>query len=713
MASIIPGYEYDIFISYRQKDNKYDGWVTEFVTNLRKELEATFKEEISIYFDENPSDGILETHDVDKSLEGKLKCLIFIPIISQTYCDPKSFAWQNEFIAFNRSAGNDSIGDRVRLSNGNVTGRILPVKIHDLDLTDKTLLENELGGIIRSIDFIFKSPGVNRPLKRDDSRSENLNHTYYRDQINKVANAIKEIVSALKYNGQGQKDLIIPKNTSAPAKISRRVKLTGSVILIAMLVISGYFLVPSFAKSSDDDLEKSIAVLPFEVYSQDPRQEYLGYEFADVIITALGQIKDLIVIGKESSFQFKGKNTDLREIGQKLNVSTLLSGSVQVSGNKLRIAVKLINVKDGSNIWTKEFKPQYTMENLFAIHDEITLILVEKFKISAVENPSAITKPPTKSSEAYEMVTMGNYFLRQGPAGGSKALELFQDAIKIDSVYADAYLGLSMGYFFSGQQIKMKEALDKAHILNVNEVQYHKGLIAYYFVYEWNWEEVRKEYEKWLSINSPGHIAYAWYLAACKGKFKEAIDEMEVLLKDDPLYTDGLRNISTLCILNKQYDKAERNLMKIIDTDPNYAAAYERMGYNYYCQGKYEEAIENFKKSYILSGNLSSKLEIVIALAHSGKKDEAKKLFEEFQTENKSLKQKDFVIGTGIGAGYATSMAMVYFSFGEPDEAFIWLNKAYENREGAMIGLKIDPIYDPFRNDPRFIKIYKKMNFPE
>ena len=125
------------------------------LTTFRKELEATFKEEISIYFDENPSDGILETYDVDKSLEGKLKSLIFIPIISQTYCDPKSFAWQNEFIAFNRSAENDSIGSRVKLSNGNVTGRILPVKIHDLDTADKTLLEKELGGIFRSSRFYF------------------------------------------------------------------------------------------------------------------------------------------------------------------------------------------------------------------------------------------------------------------------------------------------------------------------------------------------------------------------------------------------------------------------------------------------------------------------------------------------------------------------------------------------------------------------------
>jgi hypothetical protein len=129
MASLIPGYEYDIFISYRQKDNKYDGWVTEFVDHLKKELEATFKEEVSVYFDINPTDGLLETDSVDKSLEDKLKCLIFMPIISRTYCDPKSFAWQPEFCAFNKLAKEDKFGRDIKLSSGNVASRILPVQI--------------------------------------------------------------------------------------------------------------------------------------------------------------------------------------------------------------------------------------------------------------------------------------------------------------------------------------------------------------------------------------------------------------------------------------------------------------------------------------------------------------------------------------------------------------------------------------------------------
>src|ERR1035437_1263184 len=137
MASIIPGYECDIFISYRQKDNKYDGWVTEFVDNLKKELGATFKEEVSVYFDINPNDGLLETHDVDASLKEKLKCLVFIPIISQTYCDSKSFAWQHEFVAFNKMAKEDQFGRDIKLAGGNVASRILPIKINDLDLEDK------------------------------------------------------------------------------------------------------------------------------------------------------------------------------------------------------------------------------------------------------------------------------------------------------------------------------------------------------------------------------------------------------------------------------------------------------------------------------------------------------------------------------------------------------------------------------------------------
>src|SRR6187402_1675549 len=159
MPSLIPGYECDVFVSYRQKDNKGDHWVTEFVNSLRTELESTFKEDISIYFDCNPTDGLLETHDVDASLEKKLRCLIFIPVISQTYCDTRTFAWQHEFLAFKQNASQDAFGLKIKLANGNVASRILPICIHDLDAGDKRLLEAELGGPARGVEFIFRSAG--------------------------------------------------------------------------------------------------------------------------------------------------------------------------------------------------------------------------------------------------------------------------------------------------------------------------------------------------------------------------------------------------------------------------------------------------------------------------------------------------------------------------------------------------------------------------
>ena len=197
VASIFPDYEYDIFISYRHNDN-LDGWVTDFVRNLEKELKGTIKVPVSVYFDTSPHDSLLETYNVDKSLEKKLRCLIFIPVLSHTYCDPKSFAWQNEFCSFNKLAKDDQIGLDINLSNGNVTGRILPIKIHDLDRQDEELFEKELGEVLRAIEFIYRASGVNRPLKPNDERAENFNHTYYPDQINKVANAIKEILSGIK-----------------------------------------------------------------------------------------------------------------------------------------------------------------------------------------------------------------------------------------------------------------------------------------------------------------------------------------------------------------------------------------------------------------------------------------------------------------------------------------------------------------------------------
>ena len=197
MPSILPDYEYDIFISYRQNDNKRDKWVTNFVQALKDELEATLKNPVSIYFDENPHDGLLETHQVGPSLDKKLKCLVFIPIVSQTYCDTSSFAWEHEFLPFNKMAREDELGMNVTLKNGNVASRVLPIQIHELDSEDQLTIENELEGPLRSIKFIHQAAGINRPLSKEDDRLRESGKILYSDQINKVANALKEIGNSI------------------------------------------------------------------------------------------------------------------------------------------------------------------------------------------------------------------------------------------------------------------------------------------------------------------------------------------------------------------------------------------------------------------------------------------------------------------------------------------------------------------------------------
>ncbi|MBA4056811.1 MAG: hypothetical protein C0490_19005, partial [Marivirga sp.] len=286
----------------RQKDNKYDGWVTEFVANLRKELEATFKEDVSIYFDENPHDGLLETHNVGKSLEGKLKSLILIPIISQTYCDPKSFAWQHEFMAFNQIASSDKFGRTVRLANGNMAERILPVKIHDVDPEDTQLYESATHEVLRSVDFIYRLPGVNRQLRaRDDEQIKNPNQILYRDQVNKVAHAIKDLITGLKKlerNDLSQPEIKKIPSTPNPivteTKTNKKIKSEINVrhkrlvlwtLPVAGLCIAAFLFVPKWRdrKRAETELLPEIKKLVDENFRPPTRAYDLALEVEKII----------------------------------------------------------------------------------------------------------------------------------------------------------------------------------------------------------------------------------------------------------------------------------------------------------------------------------------------------------------------------------------------------------------------------------------------
>jgi TolB-like protein/Flp pilus assembly protein TadD len=683
MSSIIEGYNYDIFISYRQNDNKYDGWVTEFVDNLNKELEANIKDKISVYFDINPIDGLLETHSVDRSLEEKLKCLIFVPIISRTYCDPKSFAWQHEFCAFNKLAKEDRFGRDIRLASGNVASRILPIKIHDLDPEDKALLENELGGVMRCIEFIYKSAGVNRPLRaNEDHPQDNLNKTYYRDQINKVANAVKEIIYRLKNFGK-------------------------SISLIPTIE-------SNIIETTSNRSFNSIAVLPFQDMSPQRDQEYFCDGITEEIINTLTHVGNLKVIARTSCFVFKGKYEDIREIGRKLDVETLLEGSVRKAGNKLRITAQLIQVADGSHLWSERYDRD--LEDIFAVQDEISLAIVDNLKIKLLgDEKTAIMKHHTDNLEAYNLYLKGRYYWNKRTKDDlRKSINYFEESINIDIAFALAYAGLADSYIVLGEWWyyppnevfpKAKKAAMKAVELDYELAEAHNAMGAIKRDYEWDWFAAEKEYLKAIELNPNYPTAYQWYseYLSIMGRHDEAIENIIHAQELNPLspilYTLG----GYLIYHNaKQYDQAISQCQKALEIDSNYIFAYNALARNYIAKKMYEEAITAVKKTAFLSdgGSLSNTL-LAQAYALSGKRNEAEVVLNMLVENSNKIYTSE------------TMIAIIYIALNMKDKALEWLEKAYLNRNFGLIYLNESPTFDNLRTEPKFQTLIKKMGLSE
>jgi tetratricopeptide (TPR) repeat protein len=474
MSSIIEGYNYDIFISYRQKDNKGDRWVSGFVEALKTELESTFKEEISVYFDINPHDGLLETHDVDASLKDKLKCLVFIPIISRTYCDPKSFAWENEFKAFVELASKDQFGLKIKIPNGNVASRVLPVRIHDLDFADIKECESVLGGILRGIEFIYKEPGVNKPLNPNDNEKKNVNNTNYKIQINKTANAIKEILTGLQTGAVGSgsektrfneaaneiKAEKSSKELKKPVKL-KLIKLMSGFLITAILVMAAILAYPKIfqhdklenLRSSDGRI--SVAVMPFQNLTNDTTWNVWQDGIQNNLITSLSNSTELKVRQIESIsglLQSKGLTNYVSitpsvasKISQKLDANVFIYGSIQQAGITIRLNAQLVDSKTGEAL--KSFQINGKGENILPLIDTFSIMIKDFLIFSKLKKElSGDYKDvsTTDSPEAFRYFIYGrnqlikyNYFA---------ARNWLYQAIAIDSNFIDAINMLAISY---------------------------------------------------------------------------------------------------------------------------------------------------------------------------------------------------------------------------------------------------------------------------
>jgi tetratricopeptide (TPR) repeat protein len=603
MPAIIPGFEYDIFISYRQKDNKGEKWVAEFVEALTTELDATFKDDIAIYFDENPHHGLLEVHDVDDSLRDKLRCLVFIPIISQTYCDPRSFAWRCEFMEFKRLASSDKFGLKVRVANGNVISRILPVRIHELDAADRQLVENEIGPM-RSIDFIFRSAGVNRPLRLKDDELALPRQVLYRDQINKLANAIKEVIQGLKHGGQ--------------EGVEQKSQLLTH---------------PFFKDIGQLPKTNSLAVLSFTNETGDPSLEYLPVAISELIGNKLSSLKDLKMPSKAFFSQLKKGDLEVYALAKKMSVDLLLEGKLLMRKGNTILQVTMNNPAESSVVWKEDFDiKDYSPGKL---PGAVILPVLNSLEIKPRGNEKKlIDQTPACRDDVFHEFLKGKYLLKQGGDALLKSLELFQKVVKSEPGFPSGHAALASNLILLAYLKKQpyaetiaqaKAAAFKALELDPSLPEGYHALAFICMSYEWNWQEAESVFKKIYSVNpmSPrSSVQYTLGLAKIKSILEEAESESIVTV---PYF------LPAFALLHLgMFEEALRSSLEALEKEPDSFMAHRAAGLSYLGLEKYDQATKSLETALRLSNQHSAiLLELMGACLQAGKRDEAKSILEE------------------------------------------------------------------------------------
>ena len=618
MPSTFPNYSYDIFISYRQKDNRSDQWVTQFVQALKEELDATFKEDISVYFDENPHDGLHDTHDVDDSLKEKVKCLIFIPIVSRTYCDPKSFAWQKEFLPFLDFAKNDEHGLKVKLANGNVTNRVLPIRIHDLDTEDVKLFEKETGSVIRSIDFVYKEAGVNRPLRpKVDDPLKNQNHTVYRDQINKVANAIREIVVGMKQDQSGDKVETPRKGASFSSvdkkgKINRSYLTYGATVVIVLLLFTLYYWFFMKGNVSKDQtvvenefIDKSIAVLPLHNLANDPNQEYFINGLSDIIQSRLSKLSDLDVTSMRSVWQYQGTDKLVPQIGKELNIGHVLDGSLLRIGDSIRAKVQLVSVATGKILWSEDYKRHE--KNLFQIDSDIARQVARILKLKLNDREAkAINYVQEIDVKVYEHVFSGNQRLQQLALNSDSryivlAEQQFDKALKIAHNNVDALIGKGKVYRLKGYYGKGNHWLDSVIVVADKILSKNKDNGSAYLLKAQahmalnNRDTAKNNFRKTILVDPNNSIALMTLSRliepiSIKESVRYIIKSLRIDQGNESVGRFQNNDIGVVYLKAELFDFAEEYFLKQVSLYPDLSYSYYALIYLYIRQGRIGEA---------------------------------------------------------------------------------------------------------------------------
>lgn len=494
---------------------------------------------------------------------------------------------------------------------------------------------------------------------------------------------------------------------AAPRSKAFRVALLG---LVPVVMIALVFALYRREKPRDYAIS-SIMVLPLENLSRDPAEEYFADGMTDALIGDLAKIGGLHVISRTSSMHYKGTKKSLPEIAREINVDAVVEGTVQRSGDRVVIRAQLIHAATDRHLWVRDYNRGF--RDVLDLQSEIAQAIAREVQIQMTPADEArLASSRQVKPKAFDDYLQGRYLYwnKRTEENLNKAIELFQSAIKEDPDYAAAYVGLADCYNAlstvqygalppSEGRRRAEEAATKALELDGAMAEAHSAL-GYVKHFNWNWSAAEDEFKQAIALNpsyASAHNSYAAYLMS-RGRVDESIAAANRARELDPFSLPISAHRGFLLENARRYDEAIEQLRAVIAMDPGHYQAYWFLGHTYAANKQFAEAIAAAQKAVELSERAPGALGMLgLSYGLAGKKTEATQILNELLELNKNR--------------YVTpaALANVYLGLGDKDNAFVWLEKAYQERSNYLAYLKVFPLLDPIRSDPRFTDLVQRV----
>ncbi|OLC49547.1 MAG: hypothetical protein AUH82_00290 [Chloroflexi bacterium 13_1_40CM_4_65_13] len=447
----------------------------------------------------------------------------------------------------------------------------------------------------------------------------------------------------------------------------------------------------------------SVAVLPFVNMSAAKNDEYFSDGITEEVINALANVDGLRVVSRTSAFAYKNRNLSIRQIGEELAVATVLEGSVRREGNALRLTAQLINAKDGYHMWSKTYDRE--LKSVFAVEDELARSIADALRPKLLME-SPLAPQTTASSEAHDLYLKGRHFWSKRTAEDLKeAVGLFEKAIALDPTYALAHAGLADCYLLLGEYSSSRPAdiLPKAkpHAYRALELagdlaEPHAslGLIS---LYDYDWATAEREFKRAIELRSGYATAHHWYaiLLVTLGRFEEAQAEAERALELDPASAIVNNLVGVVFYESRNYDKAIAAFRKTLELNPGFAPAREVLACAYASMGRKADALAELDQIKASATEHVGMRAWILAVA--GDAAGARALMPELERR------------PGLEQGHPAALGALHGMLGDNDHAFVLLEQAYAERDWMLRDVKVSPMWDPLRKDPRFGKLLQRM----